>query len=63
METAIQRKLIEEEANKQAAAAKGLAERAARIEAEAAQVKAQEAAVQVSCQGSCCCLAAGGPGP
>ncbi|KAF6262950.1 hypothetical protein COO60DRAFT_1493531 [Scenedesmus sp. NREL 46B-D3] len=47
-EVAIQRKLVEEEANQKAAAAKGEAERAARIAAEEQQVKAQEAALQVA---------------
>ncbi|KAF8061948.1 hypothetical protein HT031_004208 [Scenedesmus sp. PABB004] len=48
VETVLQRKLIEETANEQAAASKGEVQRAARIAAEADQVRAQEAALQVA---------------
>ncbi|WIA18235.1 hypothetical protein OEZ85_009704 [Tetradesmus obliquus] len=47
-EVAIQRKLVEEAANQTAAAAKGEAERAARIAAEAQQIKAQEVALKAA---------------
>eukprot|EP00775_Hariotina_reticulata_P005435 gene5435-5668_t len=48
METAIQRKLIEEQANQQAAEAKGLSDRAARIEIETEQIKDQEASLKAA---------------